>query len=42
MEERKAARESKDWTKSDELRDKIRETGYLVKDTKDGMEIEEI
>ena len=42
VEERKVARESKDWAKSDELRDKIREKGYLVKDTKDGMEIEEI
>ena len=39
VEERKIARENKDWAKSDELRDRIREKGYVVKDTKDGMEI---
>ena len=37
--ERKQAREDKNWTVSDELRDKIFKLGYTVKDTKDGMEI---
>ncbi len=37
--ERKLAREQKDWDKSDKLRDKIVELGYNVKDTKNGMEI---
>lgn len=39
VEERKLARVNKDWAKSDELRDKIVQMGYSVKDTKDGMEI---
>lgn len=39
VEQRKQAREQKDWQKSDELRDKILEKGYLIKDTKQGMEI---
>lgn len=39
VEDRKIARENKDWAKSDELRDKIVQMGYSVKDTKDGMEI---
>jgi len=34
-EERKAARNDKDFKKSDELRDKISEMGYLVEDLKD-------
>lgn len=38
--ERKLARENKEWNKSDELRDKIENLGYTVKDTKDGMQIE--
>ncbi len=37
--QRKEARENKDWNKSDILRDLISEKGYLVKDTKNGMEI---
>ena len=40
VKERKKARENKNWVLSDELRDKIFELGYNVKDTKDGMEIE--
>ncbi len=32
LEQRKQARESKDWTKSDQLRDKIKELGYTVID----------
>ena len=39
LEERKIARENKDWTKSDEIRDLINEKGYVIKDTKNGMEI---
>ena len=38
-EERKVARREKDWAKSDELRDKIAELGYIIKDNKDGYEI---
>lgn len=41
VEQRKQAREDKDWAKSDELRDQIQSKGYTVKDTKDGMEVEE-
>ena len=33
------ARKNKDWAKSDELRDKLSELGYLVKDAKDGYEL---
>ena len=39
VEQRKQARNNKDWAKSDELRDVIQSKGYIVKDTKDGMEI---
>ena len=34
--QRVEARKNKDWAKSDELRDKIAEFGYLIKDSKDG------
>ena len=40
VEERKKARENKDWQESDRLRDIIKEKGYSVKDTKEGMKIE--
>lgn len=40
LEERKQARIEKDWIKSDELRDKILEKGYVVKDSKEGMTVE--
>lgn len=39
MNRRKEARENKDWTLSDRLRDEINSLGYSVKDTKEGMEI---
>ncbi len=39
IEQRKKARENKEWAKSDELRDLIRTKGYLVKDTKNGMDV---
>ncbi len=40
IEERKQARENKNWALSDELRDKLINLGYKVKDTKDGMTVE--
>jgi len=36
-EERKAARENKDFQKSDELRDEIAEAGYIIEDLKDNQ-----
>ena len=42
IEERKKARENKEWNKSDELRGIIKEKGYEIKDTKDGMEVKKI
>lgn len=42
LNERKNARENKDFAKSDELRDKLKELGYIVKDTKDGQIIEKV
>ncbi len=41
-EERKTARANRDWAKSDELRDKLKELGYAVKDGKDGYELTKI
>ena len=38
-EERWAARQNKDWAKSDELRAKLNEMGYTVKDSKTGYEL---
>jgi cysteinyl-tRNA synthetase len=38
-EERLIARNSKDWKKADELRDKIAKLGFVVGDTKDGYEL---
>jgi len=38
-EERQKARENKQWTKGDELRQKIEAVGYLVGDTKKGFEL---
>ncbi len=40
--EREKARQGKDWKKSDELRDKLKEMGWNVKDTKDGWVLEKI
>lgn len=39
VEQRKKARQEKNWAESDRLRDLISEKGYSVKDTKDGMEV---
>lgn len=41
-EERLSARKVKDWAKSDELRNKLLEAGYSVKDSKDGYELTKI
>ena len=42
MEQRKQARQEKNWAESDRLRNLIKEKGYEVKDTKDGMNIGKI
>ena len=42
IEERKIARQEKNWAESDRLRDEIQKLGYSVKDTKDGVEISEL
>ena len=39
VEKRKQARQEKNWEEADRLRDLIKEKGYEVKDTKDGMEL---
>ena len=39
VEKRKKARQNKEWAESDKLRDEIASKGYIVKDTKDGVEI---
>lgn len=41
-EERARAREKKDWKKSDELREELKEKGWLVKDTKDSWQLEKL
>ena len=40
LEERKTARENKNWAESDRIRDLLAQKGYTVKDTKDGQVIE--
>jgi len=42
VDERETARKVQNWAKSDELRDKIKELGYEVKDTPSGQEIKKI
>ena len=42
LEQRKQARENKDWALSDQIRDILKEKGYSVKDTKEGMSVEKI
>ena len=42
VEQRKAAREEKNWAESDRIRDLLKEKGYQVKDSKEGMTIEKI
>lgn len=40
IEKRKIARENRDWALSDKIRDELKEKGYIVKDTKEGMTID--
>ena len=42
VEQRKIARNEKNWTESDRLRELIAQKGYSVKDTKDGAEVSKI
>lgn len=42
LNEREDARKNKNFARSDELRDKLKELGYIVKDTKDGQIIEKV
>ena len=42
VEQRKVARGDKNWAESDRLRDLITEKGYIVKDTKDGVEVSKL
>ena len=42
LEERKKARQEKDFAKSDEIRDKLTSLGYKVIDTKEGQKLEKI
>lgn len=39
LEERKQARESKNWALSDEIRDKLKNMGFIVKDTASGQQV---
>ena len=39
VKEREEARKNKDWKRSDELRDALKEAGYIVEDTKNGQKI---
>lgn len=42
IEERKRAREEKNWELSDKIRDIIKEKGYIIKDSKEGMTVEKV
>ena len=42
LEERKIARENKDWELSDKIRDIIKEKGYIIKDSQKGMIVEKL
>ena len=39
LQERQAARQRKDWGEADRIRDQLKELGYAVKDTPQGIEI---
>ena len=41
-EEREKYRKEKNWTKSDEIRSKIKDLGYEILDDKDGWEIKKV
>ncbi|MGM5481502.1 MAG: cysteine--tRNA ligase [Nanobdellota archaeon] len=42
LERRSEARENKDFETSDKIRDELKEKGFVVKDTKDGQQVEKI
>ena len=42
IKQREQARQAKDWTASDEIRDILKQKGYMVKDTKEGMQVEKV
>lgn len=42
LEERNEARKNKDWALSDKLRDELKEKGYIVKDSKEGTQLQKI
>ncbi|MEK6969901.1 MAG: cysteine--tRNA ligase [Nanoarchaeota archaeon] len=42
VKERQEARQNKDWKQSDLLREKIKELGYVIGDTKEGYEINKV
>lgn len=42
IKKRKQARENKDWALSDKIRDELKGKGYIVKDTKEGMQVEKV
>jgi cysteinyl-tRNA synthetase len=42
VDERQAARKNKDFKKSDELRDLLKEKGYVIDDSKDGVKIKKL
>lgn len=42
LEQRKQARMDKNWELSDKIRDELKDKGYIVKDTKEGMTLEKI
>ena len=42
LDERQTARAEKNWAKSDEIRDKLKEMGYAVKDTPKGQQLSRI
>ena len=42
LKERNKAKQEKNYTLADSLRDKIKEKGYIIKDTTDGAKLEKI
>jgi cysteinyl-tRNA synthetase len=42
LEERRRAREARDWAKSDKLREELKDLGFAVKDVKGGYEVTRI
>ena len=42
IQKRSQAKSEKNWEMADKIRDEIRKKGYLIKDTKNGVQIEKI